>query len=168
MHYNTIMKISQERLQELIDWKDKDPEGYKEYNREYQREYRKKNPKKAWLNQVKHRAKRNGIEFTIDDLGTVFVPAKCPLLEIPLEFGGDNKDNSPSLDRIDSSKGYTPENTWVISYKANRIKNNATTQELLTLAMNMHDFFVTKKKKLYVTKSGSIPVDQLKNQSRIG
>ena len=36
----------------------------------------------------------------------------------------------PTLDRIDSNKGYIKENIQVISFKANRLKNNATIDEL--------------------------------------
>ena len=38
--------------------------------------------------------------------------------------------NSPSLDRLDNNKGYTKENISVISYKANRIKNDASFEEI--------------------------------------
>lgn len=59
------------------------------------------------------------------------IPLVCPVLGIPLRPGcRKNHDASPSLDRIDSSKGYTPDNVWVISYRANRIKNDATLDEL--------------------------------------
>jgi hypothetical protein len=62
------------------------------------------------------------------------------LLGIPL-FRAEGQDgarsNSPSLDRIDSSKGYTPDNIWVISNKANSIKSNATVEELETIAANL-------------------------------
>lgn len=37
---------------------------------------------------------------------------------------------SPSLDRIDSSKGYVKGNVRVISARANMLKNNATVEEL--------------------------------------
>ena len=39
-------------------------------------------------------------------------------------------ENSPSLDRIDNSKGYVPGNIAVISMRANMIKNNASLVEL--------------------------------------
>mgnify|MGYP007075817688 CR=1 FL=1 len=39
-----------------------------------------------------------------------------------------------SLDRIDSSKGYIKGNVWVISLRANRIKNDSTPQELRLIA----------------------------------
>ena len=41
---------------------------------------------------------------------------------------------APSIDRIDSSKGYTPDNCWLISQRMNTIKNNSTYRELFTLA----------------------------------
>jgi hypothetical protein len=42
--------------------------------------------------------------------------------------------NSPSIDRLDSRKGYTPENIVVISHRANTIKGNATPEELRMIA----------------------------------
>ena len=82
------------------------------------------------------RAVKAGIECTItkDD---IIIPDVCPVLGIPLfarvGAGRSNRDqveHSPSLDRIDNSKGYVPGNVCVISMRANMIKNNATLQEL--------------------------------------
>lgn len=42
--------------------------------------------------------------------------------------------NWPSLDRWDSSKGYVPGNVFVISYRANTLKNSATYEEILKVA----------------------------------
>ncbi|KZR84453.1 hypothetical protein MITS9509_02606 [Synechococcus sp. MIT S9509] len=39
------------------------------------------------------------------------------------------RENAPSLDRLDSNKGYTKENTVVISYKANVLKKAGKAQE---------------------------------------
>lgn len=41
--------------------------------------------------------------------------------------------NWPSLDRWDSSKGYVPGNVFVISYRANTLKNSATLDEALRI-----------------------------------
>lgn len=43
-------------------------------------------------------------------------------------------DDSYSLDRIDSSRGYVKGNIWVISLRANRIKNDSTVEELRLIA----------------------------------
>jgi hypothetical protein len=37
------------------------------------------------------------------------------------------------VDRIDPNRGYIADNIWVISWKANRMKSNATLEELKLL-----------------------------------
>lgn len=56
----------------------------------------------------------------------------CSILGVPLLFGGTGKiqDNSASIDRFDTSKGYTENNVWIISHKANRMKSDATLTEI--------------------------------------
>jgi len=44
------------------------------------------------------------------------------------------RDESYSVDRIDSSLGYTFDNLQIISAKANRAKNNLTEEELQKFA----------------------------------
>ena len=77
---------------------------------------------------AKFRAKQKGREFNITKEDIV-IPDICPLLGTPME--------SPSLDRIDSSKGYIKDNVWVISNRANTLKNDATLTELKTLVENL-------------------------------
>lgn len=91
------------------------------------------NPAKYLYKQAKHRAKwdYDNIEFSIS-IEDIKIPETCPYLGVKLDTS--NKDTSPSLDRIDSSKGYTKDNIQVISYKANRMKSDATERELLTFA----------------------------------
>jgi hypothetical protein len=84
---------------------------------------------------AKARARRKGIKFTIK-LADIQIPDTCPLLGIPLRLEGHRRD-SPSLDRLDSSKGYTPKNVWVISQHANTLKGNGTLAELKTLVRNL-------------------------------
>ena len=47
-------------------------------------------------------------------------------------FGGTGsiKDNSASIDRFDTTAGYIKGNVWIISDKANRMKSNATIEEI--------------------------------------
>ena len=84
----------------------------------------------ALYNTAKKRAKKLKREFTID-VSDVVIPEYCPCLGVPLE---KHTDYAPSLDRIDPSKGYVKGNVWVISVKANRIKNDATPAELTAVA----------------------------------
>ena len=89
------------------------------------------------LDRSKSRAKRKGFEHSIE-LSDIVIPTHCPLLGIPLFKGIESVcPNSPTLDRIDSSQGYVKGNVWVISYKANTIKNNATVEELEAIAAKL-------------------------------
>jgi len=85
---------------------------------------------------IRGSAKKRGIEFDIDvcDLNNLSFPITCPILGIPLSFNvGYAKDNSYSIDRIDSKIGYTSDNIVVISNRANRLKSDATLDELKSL-----------------------------------
>lgn len=86
---------------------------------------------KAMLVRCKYRAERKGIEFNLTE-NDVNIPKNCPVLKIKLEpndiKGGSY--NSPSLDRIDNTKGYVKGNVHVISKRANMIKTDATIEEI--------------------------------------
>jgi len=84
------------------------------------------------VNDARKRSKIKGrlvdvdlVEYLVNIGG---IPVKCPILNIPLIYKGGG--NSPSLDRIDSSLGYIKGNVHIISNRANRIKNDATVDEL--------------------------------------
>ena len=91
------------------------------------------------LNASKQRASKYNREHTItlDDIKNKYpVDGKCPVFGIELQFNSTGfRDNSPSIDRIDSLKGYTVDNIQIISWKANSIKRNASLEEL-TLLVN--------------------------------
>jgi hypothetical protein len=81
-------------------------------------------------------AKARGLEFTIT-AADIVIPDLCPVLGIKLEncLGtGGRTDASVSLDRIDNSKGYVPGNVVVVSMRVNRIKSDATPDELKKIA----------------------------------
>ena len=83
------------------------------------------------------RAKANGREFTIK-VSDVVIPEFCPYFGLKLEFATDlQAPNSPSLDRIDNSKGYVPGNVEVISVKANRLKSALSTEEMRAFATTL-------------------------------
>ena len=86
---------------------------------------------------AKLRAKRKNLEFSIA-VEDILIPITCPVLGIPLnieKFGV--RYDSPSLDRRNSSLGYTKENIWVISSRANLLKNNASVDELYRLVRGL-------------------------------
>lgn len=120
---------------------------YRAVNREQMaeanREWRRRNPEKvqqytttessritSQLNQAKRRAKAHGWEFNLTKRD-ITIPDTCPVLGIPL-LRTDTRlgDSSPTIDRIDSTKGYTLDNIRVISWRANRLKSDATTEEM--------------------------------------
>lgn len=103
---------------------------------------RMKDPKHWLWVSAKNRAKNKGWEFTITE-EDFDLPSTCPLLGIPMWKNSEEAcSNSYSLDRIDSSKGYIPGNVWVISKRANAIKNNATLEELELLTKNLRNHWV--------------------------
>jgi hypothetical protein len=84
-------------------------------------------PVKRLLTQIKSRCKRDGVPFDLVE-SDVVMPDRCPLLGI--EFSKDDRWSLASLDRIVPSLGYVKGNVWVVSFRANAIKSNATCDEL--------------------------------------
>lgn len=107
-----------------------------EYSRKGQYDWRVKNPKKYLLSRARGRAKIEGIPFAITD-ADFEMPEYCPIFKhLKLEFStgrGTRPDNIPTLDKIISALGYVPGNVAVISMRANRLKSDATAQELQTI-----------------------------------
>jgi hypothetical protein len=88
--------------------------------------------KHIWTH-LKASAKKRNIAFTLSpsDIDEIGIPITCPILGIPLYFHRDMaEDDSISYDRIDSSKGYSLDNLIVISHRANKLKSNATLEEM--------------------------------------
>ena len=108
---------------------------YREENREVildkkKKDYQSLDKKVSMLKRAKSRAVKKGIDFdlTVED---IIIPDICPVLGIPLFMGTKKRhDNSPSLDRIDNSKGYVKGNVRVISWRANHLKSDSNIQEL--------------------------------------
>ena len=85
--------------------------------------------KRQALKNARHRAERKGVEFALVE-SNLTLPEYCPVLGIPIIIGDPAKNNSPSLDRVDPTLGYTVANTRIISNRANAIKRNASLAEL--------------------------------------
>lgn len=79
---------------------------------------------------AKGRAKRRKMDFDIE-VSDVVIPDYCPVLGVKMQRGTvEEHNNSPSLDRRDSQLGYVKGNVFVISTRANMIKNDSTLEEL--------------------------------------
>lgn len=97
---------------------------------EHRREKHVRNPARRMWVAARTRSKRKGMDFDIS-FADISVPNFCPVLGLRLEHAkGAPTASSPSLDRIDNSKGYVRGNIRVISRRANFLKNNATVDEL--------------------------------------
>lgn len=100
-----------------------------------------KNPKEHWViravGRAKKRASANKIPFdiTVEYIESI-VPDKCPIYGTKFNFLGNktSRPESPSLDKIDASKGYVMGNVAIISMKANVIKQNASSEDIFKVA----------------------------------
>lgn len=77
------------------------------------------------------RAKKVGLPFDLvpEDIA---IPATCPILGIPLVLSEEHArlDNLATLDRLVPALGYVKSNVSVISWRAKRLKSDATLSEL--------------------------------------
>ena len=106
--------------------------------------YRLAHPAKMMHIQAKRRAKNKGLVFNIDvqDIQDAIDAANgtCPALNIEMQVSNKRMNpNSPSLDRIDSTRGYEKDNICVISTRANILKRDATLDELENLTNWLRD-----------------------------
>ena len=144
-------KICAIKISRLIGIKNKDKINQRrrelhKSSQEYRENKRKQAIKSYWRNKrtsllsnARGSLKRRGIEcnITIED---IVIPSICPIFKVPFDRGRF----SPSLDRIDNSKGYTKDNIWVISRLANTMKNDGSLDELMTFCNNLPDLIKDK------------------------
>ena len=117
-----------------------DVKKYREANRpkiqEKGREYYRRKLKNRLLNSARARSRKYGYEFNLTE-ADIILPKYCPLLGIEMfvtESRKGSKHSSFSLDRIDSSKGYTKDNVWVISHMANSMKSDSNYEDFKKMA----------------------------------
>lgn len=94
------------------------------------KKHRASHPKFSLVQAARKRSRESDIPCTIQE--TDFeIPDVCPVLGLPLVKGvGVMSELSPSLDKVIPALGYVPGNVRVISMRANRIKSDATVEEL--------------------------------------
>lgn len=89
------------------------------------------------LTTARKRAKEKGIACTIRE-EDIHVPVLCPIMGVRLgRARGAFDKSSPSLDRVDSTLGYIPGNVRVISWFANKLKNDMTLDQAEKLVSYM-------------------------------
>ena len=124
----------------LVGWTDK--VGKKRFNKckscekkRAEKNY-KKNPIPQMLSNSKIRAKEKQVPHTIttSDIEKVWPKDnRCPVLKSPFDMGykfEKNKSLAPSLDKIIPEKGYVPGNIAVVSDIVNRVKADASIEDM--------------------------------------
>ena len=126
-------------------------EHKKEYMREYNKRPERREQKKKYmreynksilgkLTKARSNSKKNNLEFSLtkEYIESIYPDdGMCPILNIPLDWDSDPlHSTTPSIDRIDNSKGYIEGNVHWVSWEANRIMNDTTPDKLLMIAQN--------------------------------
>ena len=100
---------------------------------EVTKRHRHDNPSNRIKHSVVARCNRRGTPYNLTEVDYK-IPSHCPVLGIPLVLsGGTRVDRTPTMDRIDTEKGYVKGNVAIISWRANRLKNDATLTEIRRL-----------------------------------
>lgn len=101
------------------------------------REWRHRNPKWFLLHSARKRSIKKGLDFDLVPDDVPDIPAICPIAFIPIYPRDDGRrgpcDNSPTLDRIDPTRGYIKGNVRVISHRGNRWKSEMTVDDVKRL-----------------------------------
>lgn len=140
MRRDAIVAAGGQAYADLLDFERAHRARYRQRHREKLRaEGRKRDKGRSVKSEIVRRARlrgrKAGMGGTITSADIVW-PTHCPVLGLELDYTPRgqgrifNNPANPTLDRWDNSKGYVPGNVFVISWRANTLKNNATWQEL--------------------------------------
>jgi len=94
------------------------------------------------LYRCKRRSRLDNIELNItkDDILDLLNSKKCQVTNIPLVFNGDKRNPySPSIDRIDSNKGYIKGNVQVTCFIYNMCKNTFTDEDVIAFVTKFYN-----------------------------
>ena len=126
--YNPVYKAAHKE-EAAASWKTYYEENKKQLKEAQKQKYRA-NPLKYLIYAAKARAEKFGLDFNLTET-SLTMPDFCPVFGKPFVVG--NRDLAPSLDRIRPEQGYVEGNVAVISFRANRLKMNASLAELKQL-----------------------------------
>jgi len=105
---------------------------------DYKQQQRRDDPHHVLFQKKKYAAQLRGVEFTLTPDDVVW-QTHCPVLGMALDYSPSRgyRPNKPTFDRLDNAKGYTPENTRIISLKANSTKSDLTVDQITRLLAYM-------------------------------
>lgn len=109
-------------------WRARNKDKVRELNKSWATRF----PLRKVLHNAFNHAKEYQREFSLTEEYMQSVLEKqnyrCALTNIPF----DNADNKMSIDRIDSSKDYVPENVWLVTKAVNVMKRDLTVQKFIS------------------------------------
>lgn len=124
-------KEYRKRNKEILDAQRKEwAHSNKEKQHEYHRRYRENDPIAYYIRTKRAESKKKGLEFRLTKEDLV-IPEVCPVFKTPFLKGTKF---AMSIDRIDNTKGYIPNNIQIMSRLANTMKNEATPEQLIQFA----------------------------------
>lgn len=149
--------MTMSKLENWRQWRDKDPEHAREISRrankkhyhknlqlsrrksrEYQAEQRRRDPARAFYDGLKSNAKSKGADFqlSLGQVADLLKPMRCSASGLELEWSPTSELSPwhPSMDRLDSSKGYAPGNVRVVCVMFNGMRNRWRDKDCLKLA----------------------------------
>lgn len=111
--------------------------------------FKNKNPLAYLLSNARANAKKNDRTFgiTLADLKCLWEKqgGKCFYTGRDMYFGAGTPD-SPSLDRVNSTLGYLPDNIVLCQYKVNVVKNSLSVHELILFCRDVLNHIGTQVK----------------------
>jgi hypothetical protein len=123
-------------------WRERNPDKVSDFQRNVRERREKlrslplsdergrKHRQASMFHDAKKRAKRDGLAFDLTK-EDILIPATCPVFGFEFTHTpGRRTDRSPSLDRINNERGYIRGNVIVVSWLANRLKSDATVEQL--------------------------------------
>jgi hypothetical protein len=146
-------KREKERLR-VKAWRAKNPAKMRQYSTQ-NKEWNKANPEKTKAAARRHRDKilarkegesaleyrrrtfhlaRRSSRYLAISATDLAWPTHCPVLGVLLDYDGRDPDCGWSVDQRQPSMGYIPGNVQIISMLANRIKTNATAEQVRKVA----------------------------------
>lgn len=117
------------------------------HHAEFRSWYEQLPPITRLLRTARKSAAKRGLKFEIEDADLLPFPTHCPVLGIKLRYEcgprigprAAMRRDLASIDRRNNSLGYVRGNVFIVSWRANQLKSDATSQEISALAKWMGD-----------------------------